>query len=451
MKKNEMIVLEITDITSEGNGVGRYEGIAVFVPETAIGDIIEAKIVKVLKNYCYGIVKQIITPSPDRITPDCDHFPKCGGCSLRHISYEAECRHKEKIVYDAFTRIGKIRAEFMPILSCPAPDNYRNKAQYPVGMTDDGAVCGFYAKRSHRIISGTQCRLLPPIFPKIADTVMKYLSSRNIQGYNEQTHRGTVRHIFLRQGYHTGEIMVCLVVTEDKRELFSELFSLLNQNYPEIKSIVMNINPDNTNVILGKKTITLSGNSLITDTMCENSIDIAPQAFYQINTPQAESLYRQAEEFADLTSNDTLLDLYCGAGTIGLSMAKKIKKLIGVEIIPQAVENAIKNAASNGIKNAEFICSDAGAAAEKLAAMGICPDVITIDPPRKGCDDLTLDSTVKMSPKRVVMISCNPSTAARDCAYLEALGYKVKKIRAVDMFPRTDHVECVVLLSREKS
>ena len=451
MKKNEIVRLEITDITSDGNGVGKYDNVAVFVPETAVGDLIDAKIVKVLKSYCFGIVHQMIAPSPDRVKSDCPYFPKCGGCSLRHISYEAECKHKEKIVYDAFTRIGKIQTEFMPILACPDPDKYRNKAQYPVGVTNKGAVCGFYAKRSHRIIGGTKCRLLPDVFTQIADTVMEYLNRNKIQGYDETAHKGTVRHIFIRQGYHSKEIMVCLVTASSKKEKFDGLCDVLTEKYPQVKSIVMNVNPDNTNVILGKKTITLRGKPHITDTMCGNSIDIAPEAFYQINTPQAEALYRQAEEFAELKESDTLLDLYCGAGTIGLSMAKKAKRLLGVEIIPQAVENARKNANANGIDNAEFICSDAGKAADELARQGIRPDVITIDPPRKGCDTLTLDSVVTMSPDRIVMISCNPATAARDCAYLETKGYRVHKARAVDMFPRTDHVECVVLLSRENS
>jgi len=447
LKKNEIITLEITDITNEGNGVGRADGMAVFVPETAVGDVLKVKIVKVLKNYCFGIVDKIITPSADRIEVDCPHFPKCGGCSFRHISYESEAKLKEKFVYDAFTRIGKIQTEFMPILSCENPDRYRNKAQYPVGVSKEGSICGFYAKRSHRIMSGNECMLLPEIFGETAKYIVDYINQNNISGYDEQTRKGLLRHIFIRQGYHSKELMICFVVTKDIDQKLMPLCDMLKEKVSDIKSIVMNINSENTNVILGKKTVTLYGSECISDIMCGNTIDISPQAFYQVNTCQAEKLYEQAAEFACLSGNELLIDLYCGAGTIGLSMADKEKKLIGVEIIPQAVENAKKNAKRNGIKNAEFICSDAGKAAAELAKKNTKPDVIVLDPPRKGCDNQTLEAVVKMNPDKIVMISCNPATAARDCSILSENGYKVEKVRAVDLFPRTAHVECLILLS----
>lgn len=451
MKKNEIVNLEITDITSDGNGIGKYDGMAVFVPETAVGDLLEVKIVKVLKNYCFGIVHKVITPSADRIEPDCPHFPKCGGCSFRHISYESESKLKEKFVYDAFTRIGKIQTDFMPIISCENPDRYRNKAQYPVGISDNGNICGFYAKRSHRIMSGYDCKLLPEIFSDIAKHIINYTNHNSIPAYDEQTKKGLLRHIFIRQGYHSEELMICLVVTKHSETLFRQLCSELSEKYSNIKSIVMNINPDNTNVILGKKTVVLYGESCISDIMCGNTVDIAPQAFYQVNTHQAEKLYQQAAEFAQLSGNELLLDLYCGAGTIGLSMADKVKKLIGVEIIPQAVDNAKKNAERNNIENAEFICADAGKAAQELAEKNTKPDVIVLDPPRKGCDANTLDAVVSMNPEKIVMISCNPATAARDCKILSENDYTVEKVRAVDLFPRTTHVECVVLMSRDKA
>lgn len=448
MQKNQIAEIEITDITTEGNGVGRLEGMAVFVPETAVGDVIEVKIVKVLKNYAYGIVNRIITPSNHRIKSDCPHFPKCGGCSFRHISYDAELKIKEKIVHDAFTRIGKIDCEFEPILGCDNTNGYRNKAQYPVSEKDGNVICGFYAKRSHRIIGGTKCRLLPDEFAQIAEFVLEYCQKNHISAYNEITHKGILRHIYLRKAPRTGDVMVCLIVS--KKSDFKTLPQQLSDNFPNIKSIVMNINPDNTNVILGKKTVVLHGTGKITDIMCQNVISIAPEAFYQINSPQAERLYAIAEDFAQLTGTEKLLDLYCGAGTIGLSMANHVKKLTGVEVVPQAVENAKENAKNSGIENAEFICSDAGMAAEKLAQSNELPDVVIMDPPRKGCDTLTLDSIAKMNPQKIVMISCNPSTAARDCAYLEQNNYKAVKVRAVDLFPRTTHVECVVLLSRNE-
>lgn len=449
MKKNQIITLEITDITSEGNGVGRAEdGMAVFVPETAVGDIAEIRIVKVLKNYAYGKTERLITPSVYRIASECGYFPKCGGCSLRHISYESELKIKEKTVFDAFTRIGGIDAEFLPILGCDSPDKYRNKAQYPVGIENGKPVCGFYAKRSHRIISGSKCRLLPDVFGNIADDIIEYAFENNIKSYDELTGKGLLRHIFIRQGYHTKEIMVCLVVTKKAEPKFTEMCSLLVSKYPDIKSIVMNINPENTNVILGDKTVVLWGKNKIQDVMCGNKINISPESFYQINTCQAERLYAAAEKFAKLQGNEILLDLYCGAGTIGLSMASKVKKLVGVEIVPQAVENAKENAKISGIKNAEFICADAGTAAQMLAGSGLKPDVITLDPPRKGCSNETLDAVLKMSPDKIVMVSCNPATAARDCAYLCQNCYVTEKIQAVDMFPRTGHVECVVLLTK---
>lgn len=449
MQKNQIAEIEITDITTEGNGVGRLEGMAVFVPETAVGDVIEVKIVKVLKNYAYGIVNRIITPSNHRIKSDCPHFPKCGGCSFRHISYDAELKIKEKIVHDAFTRIGKIDCDFEPILGCDNTNGYRNKAQYPVSEKDGNIICGFYAKRSHRIIGGSRCRLLPDEFAQIAEFVLEYCQNNHISAYNEITHKGILRHIYLRKAPRTGDVMVCLIVS--KKSDFKTLPQQLSDNFPNIKSIVMNINPDNTNVILGKKTVVLHGTGKITDIMCQNVISIAPEAFYQINSPQAERLYAIAEDFAQLTGTEKLLDLYCGAGTIGLSMANHVKKLTGVEVVPQAVENAKENAKNSGIENAEFICSDAGMAAEKLAQSNELPDVVIMDPPRKGCDTLTLDSVAKMNPQKIVMISCNPSTAARDCAYLEQNNYKALKVRAVDLFPRTTHVETVVLLSRNKA
>lgn len=448
MKKNEIIKLEIIDITTEGNGVGRYEGMTVFVPETAVGDVIFAKIVKILKSYCYGIVDSIINASPYRVEPDCPYFPKCGGCSFRHLSYEAELRTKEKIVKDAFTRIGKINCDFEPILGCESSIGYRNKAQYPVSEENGKMICGFYAKRSHRIIGGSKCMLLPDELCDIAEFIVKYCNENHISAYNEHTRNGLLRHIFLRKAPRTGEVMICLIVT--KKYDFKRLCEELTGKFNNVKSIALNMNSDNTNVILGNKTVVLWGKDSITDIMCGNVIDISTEAFYQVNSPQAERLYAIAKEYAKPEKDQLLIDLYCGAGTIGLSMADSVKKVIGIEIVPQAVENAKENAQNSGIHNTEFICSDAGKAAELLMKNGNRPDIVIMDPPRKGCDTLTLDSVVKMCPEKIVMISCNPSTAARDCAYLEQKGYRTKVVRAVDLFPRTTHVECVVLMSRKE-
>jgi 23S rRNA (uracil1939-C5)-methyltransferase len=291
---------------------------------------------------------------------------------------------------------------------------------------------------------------LPGVFSEIALDIINYSHEKNIPSYDETTNKGLLRHVFIRQGFHSKEIMVCLVVTKASALKFSGLCEILTEKYKDIKSIVMNINSDNTNVILGKKTVTLWGVDKINDTMCGNSISIAPEAFYQINTPQAEKLYSIAKNFAKLNGNEVLLDLYCGAGTIGLSMASEVKKVIGVEIVPQAVDNAKENAKKSNIENAEFICSDAAKAAEKLADDGIKLDIAVMDPPRKGSDSVTLDSVIRMNPAKIVMVSCNPATAARDCAYLCENGYNCEMVQAVDMFPRTTHVECVVLLSRNE-
>ena len=297
----------------------------------------------------------------------------------------------------------------------------------------------------------TSCRLQCDIFEDIANDIIQFINDNHIPAYNEENHSGIVRHIYLRRGYHSGEIMVCIVVKKDISDKLKALSKLLDSKYDCIKSFMMNINPKNTNVILGEKSINISGNSVIRDIMCGNQIELSLHSFYQINTCQAEKLYSIAKEFAELNGNELLIDLYCGAGTIGLSMAENVKKIIGVEIIPQAVDNAKKNAEINNIHNAEFICGDASDISAQLANKKISPDVIILDPPRKGCDMETLNAVSKMLPERVIMISCNPATAARDCAVMDTLGYKSQKVCVVDMFPATGHVECVVLLSRQKS
>ena len=449
LKKNQIVRFLITDITAEGNGVGHYDNMAVFVPMTAVGDDVCVKIVKVNKNYAYGIVDSIVTPSDSRVVPDCSVFGKCGGCTFRHISYEAELEIKNNIVKNAFQRIGKLNPVFEDILPCENRDFYRNKVQFPVTELNGKAACGFYAKRSHRVIPFTSCRLQNKIFQSIADDIIEFINANHIPAYNEEKQSGIVRHIYLRCGYHTGEVMVCIVVRKNISDKLVPMSIYLEKKYKCIKSFIMNVNPDNTNVILGSENITISGNPCICDIMCGNKIELSPHSFYQINTYQAERLYKIAENFANLNGSEFLLDLYCGAGTIGLSMSHKVRKLIGVEIIPQAVENAVRNTELNSISNADFICGDAADIALKLADSNTNPDIIIVDPPRKGCDNITIESVVRMSPEKIIMISCNPATAARDCSIFNSHGYSTLKVRAVDMFPSTGHVECVVLMSRK--
>ena len=450
LKKNDIIRLEITDITNEGNGVGRYEGIAVFVPAVAVGDIIDCRIVKVKKAFCYGKAESFTRLSDTRITSDCPVSKHCGGCSFRHITYEEECRLKASFIENSFKRIGKLEPEYLPFVSCKDIDLYRNKAQYPVADDNGKAVCGFYARRSHRVVEYTKCRLQPVIFSEIVETIMKYVNEHNIPAYNEITLKGLIRHIYLRRGEHSGEIMVCLVVTDLKKAgVFDDLVAIVAAKFDSVKTILLNENPRNTNVILGDKIKVLYGDGMISDTMCGNKISISPLSFYQVNTRQAELLYAKAAEFAQLSQNSTLLDLYCGTGTIGLSMARQVKKLVGVEVVESAIENAKANALANGITNAEFICGDAGEIAKVLFERGERPNVIIADPARKGCDQASLEYMAKMSPDRIVMISCNHTTAARDCAILDELGYSCDRVVGFDLFPRTTSVETLILLNKK--
>lgn len=447
MTKNDITELEITALTSEGSGIGKHNGMAVFVPKTAVGDVIEARIVKVLKNYAYGIIERIVTPSPDRVDNDCPAFGKCGGCVYRHITYAAELAAKEQIVRDAFKRLGGLSPEFLPICGSEQTERYRNKLQMPLSKTDDGKIIsGFFSERTHRVVPVDDCKLQPEIFSNIVEFVKQECQKLKISIYNEQAHEGVLRHVYLRRGHASGELCAVLVAKRKVPE-FKRLAAELSREFPEIRGVVLNINPDKTNVILGEREIVLSGNADITDKMCGISVEIAPKSFYQVNTPQAEKLYLQAAEFAE-PNGKTLLDLYCGIGTIGLSLAAQADRVIGAEIVPEAVENARQNALRNGLSNAEFICADASEAAAELVQRGLKPDVILLDPPRKGCDEQTLSACVKMNPERIVMISCNPATAARDCKFLSENGYSIEKARAFDLFPRTRHVECVVLMSK---
>ena len=449
MKKNDIVEIEITALSSECSGIGKKDGMVIFVPFSAIGDKLKVKILKVNKTYCYGKIERIITPSPDRVTPDCPVYTKCGGCSLRHISYEAQLRAKEQFVKDAFTRIGGLSPEFLPIIRNTNINGYRNKLQIPIGTDKDGnLIAGFYAFHSHRIVPCEKCLLQPDIFSKITADFLKISTGLNLTAYDETTHKGILRHLYLRKGYYSGEICLCIVVAKNVPEI-KILSDKLLEKYPEIVSSVINVNNRDTNVILGDEEIVLTSKNYICDIMCKNAVNIAPKAFYQVNTPCAEQLYSSACDFAE-PKGKTVLDLYCGAGTIGLSMARTAKKIIGVEIVPEAIENAKQNALANDITNCEFICADAAEAARILHSRSLRPDVIMVDPPRKGCGRDACEQIAAFSAPRIVMVSCNAATAARDCACFAELGYSTDKCVAVDMFSGTNHVETVVLLSHKK-
>ena len=453
LQKNQILTLRIERLSSDGSGVAHSaDGEAVFVPGTAPGDEARVRIVKDCGRYAFGILDELLTPSPDRIPVDCPVAGPCGGCSLRHLDYAAELRAKQESVLDAFRRIGGLEVPVLDILPSPEVDRYRNKVQFPVGVDKNGAPCiGFYAGRTHRIVPCPDCKLQPGMLNEIGNALCAFFAQQGIRPYDEQSGKGLVRHIFLRRGAHSGQIMVCLVCTRAKLPHAEQLCTALREQFPAISTILLNVNAKNTNVILGGENHILYGPGYIEDTLCGVPVRLGPLSFYQVNTLAAERLYGVAAQYAQLTPDDTLLDLYCGMGTIGLSMADQCRELIGVEIVPEAIESAKANAARMGkavAAKSRFFCADAGQAATQLAAEGLHPDIVMLDPPRKGCDEATLSAVVRMAPRRVVYVSCNPATAARDAAWLEKNGYHAEKVQPVDLFPRTKHVEAVLLLTK---
>ena len=453
LQKNQILTLRIERLSSDGSGVAHSaDGEAVFVPGTAPGDEARVRIVKDCGRYAFGILDELLTPSPDRIPVDCPVAGPCGGCSLRHLDYAAELRAKQESVLDAFRRIGGLEVPVLDILPSPEVDRYRNKVQFPVGVDKNSAPCiGFYAGRTHRIVPCPDCKLQPGVLNEIGNALCAFFAQQGIRPYDEQSGKGLVRHIFLRRGAHSGQIMVCLVCTRAKLPHAEQLCTALREQFPAISTILLNVNAKNTNVILGGENHILYGPGYIEDTLCGVPVRLGPLSFYQVNTLAAERLYGVAAQYAQLTPYDALLDLYCGMGTIGLSMADQCRELIGVEIVPEAIESAKANAARMGeavAAKSRFFCADAGQAATQLAAEGLHPDIVMLDPPRKGCDEATLSAVVRMAPRRVVYVSCNPATAARDAAWLEKNGYHAEKVQPVDLFPRTKHVEAVLLLTK---
>ena len=447
LAKNDEIELKIDGFTSEGSGVGHFDGMAVFVPGGAKGDTVLCHIIKAKKNYAVGKLIELIEPSPDRTAPDCPLFSRCGGCVYRHISYDAEKGLKTQRVVDCFARLGHIEISPEPIVG-GARERYRNKAQYPVRMERGELKIGFYSEKSHRVTDCEDCLLQPEEFAGIVKLFRAFLTDNHISIYDETTGRGLVRHLCLRKAFVTGEIMAVIVVNGKSLPASQTLVSRLTEAFPQIGSVYLNVNRADTNVVLGEKNILLYGREYIEDVLCGVRIRLGPMSFYQVNHAGAEKLYALAAEYLAPAGDETVIDLYCGAGTIGLSMADKIKNLIGVEIVPEAIENAKINARINGVENAEFLCADAEEAAAQLLARGIRPDAVIVDPPRKGCG-ATLPATIdKMDPKKIIYISCDPATLARDCAAFASLGWRVDRARPVDMFPATSHVEVVTLITR---
>ncbi len=456
LAKNQLVPLTVTGVTGEGSGVARYvdadtpaPGFVVFVPYTAVGDNILCRIVKVQKNHAFGRVEELLTPSPDRCAEvGCAVFGRCGGCAWRHVTYAAECRYKAAWVKDTLSRVGGLDIEPLPLVGSEQVSRYRNKAQFPVAVSEDGPLMGFFAPRSHRIVACRDCALQPVAFAAVLEAVDAWMRQYDVPPYDEGKHKGFVRHIYIREGAVSGQLMVCLVCTSGKIPAAAALIDVVRKAAPRLTSLVVNINPARTNVILGDGGYTLWGESAIADTLCGLHFRLSPHSFYQVNHAQTERLYALAAEAAGLTGKETLLDLYCGTGTIGLFMASRAGQVIGVEVVPAAVEDARRNAAANGISNARFICADAAEAAKQLACEGVRPDVVVLDPPRKGCDAALVDTVVEMSPARVVYVSCDPATLARDLKRFAACGYATQSVQPVDMFPRTAHCENIALLTR---
>lgn len=442
IKKNDDINLNIENMTSEGSAVGHYGGVAVFVRGAVPGDEIIAHIIKAKKTYCIAVIKELLKPSPSRIESDCPVSSKCGGCSFRNMTYAEELRYKKSRVEDAVKRIAHLDIPVNDIIGAEKAEHYRNKAQYPVSIESGKLTAGFYAYKSHRIILCENCSLQPEEFKDILKAFSKWAESSSVTSYDENTGKGLLRHIYLRKAVGTGEIMACAVINGDSLPDSETLINELNI-FPAVKSICVNINKENSNVILGEKTVTLWGADTIKDTLLGKTFEISPNSFYQVNHDQCERLYSKAGEYAALTGSETVVDLYCGAGTIGLTLSDKAKKIFGIEIVPQAVENANKNAALNGVTNAEYFLGDAFDGAKELEKREITPDVVILDPPRKGCQREVLQTVANMNPKRIVYVSCDSATLARDLEILNTLNYTAKEITPVDMFPRTPHVEVV--------
>ena len=452
VKKNEEYVITIEDMGSEGEGIGKVDGFTLFVKDALPGDVAKVKVIKEGKTYGYGRLMEVMTPSPDRVEPKCPVARQCGGCQIQELSYEAQLAFKQNKVKNNLERIGKIEPasyEMCTIIGMDEPYHYRNKAQFPVGMDKEGnIVTGFYAGRTHSIIPCDDCAIGDDINASILSVIKSHMKQYNIKPYDEEKHTGLVRHILIRRGFTTGQVMVCIIINGTELKASDKLVDKLKE-IEGMKSISLNINKDKTNVIMGKKVIDLFGEGYITDYIGDVKFRISPLSFFQVNPVQTRQLYGKALEFAGLTGNETVWDLYCGVGTISLFLAKAAKKVYGVEIVPEAIEDARKNAHINGIDNAEFFVGKAEEVVPRMyKEQGIGADVVVVDPPRKGCDEKLLETMIEMNPERIVYVSCDSATLARDLKYLREHGYEVRKVQAVDMFPHTGHVETVILMTR---
>ena len=450
IKKNDCFTVSIEDMSEDGSGIGKLDGYIWFIKDAVKGDVVEAKAMKMKKSYGFARLMRVITPSPDRIEPACPVARQCGGCQLQAMSYESQLKFKENKVYNNLRRIGGFTdIPFLPIMGMDEPWRYRNKAQFPFGRNKNGEiVTGFYAGRTHDIIPQEDCLLGVEENKKILESIKEYMIENHVAPYEEETHQGLIRHALIRKGFKTGELMVCVIINGKKLPRSEKLVEKLCR-FDGMTSISYSINTDKTNVILGKELVNLYGPGYITDYIGDVKYRISPLSFYQVNPVQTEKLYGTALEYAGLTGGEVVWDLYCGIGTISLFLAQKAKKVYGVEIVPQAIDDARENAKLNGLDNVEFFVGKAEEVLpEQYEKNKVYADVIVVDPPRKGCDEQCLNTIVTMAPKRVVYVSCDSATLARDLKMLCEKGYEVEKVRCCDMFGWTTHVETVCLLSK---
>lgn len=448
--KNKEYELNIDSLCGNGNGVGRIDGFVVFVPATAAGDRVRAKIIKVTKNYAVGKLSEILVPSPDRCENGCEVSAKCGGCSFRHITYDAECALKRAMINDSFSHIGGLNLEISEFLGAKETERYRNKAMYPVAQDKDGKlISGFYAAMTHRVIEHSDCLIGPEIFAKIKDKALEVMTELYLSAYDEESEKGLVRSIYMRKS-SKNDVLLTVIANGDSlgKENEKAFCEKMTAFFPQICGILLNTNKKAGNSLLGEKWRTLWGDEYLYDTLCGKKFRIAPAAFYQVNHAQTERLYTAAREMAQIKKGDVVFDLYCGTGTIGIIMAEEDVKLVGVEISKEATVDAAYNAKKNGI-DAEFICLDTGEALDTPRLKEKNPDVIIIDPPRKGCGEDAAKKIASFGARRIVYISCNPQTLARDLVTFKERGYVPEKAVGVDLFPRTGHVETVVCLSRK--
>ena len=444
--------ININGLGHSGEGVGRYQDFTVFVPQALPGETVTAVITTVKKTYATGRLVTVDSPSPHRIAPACSLYTQCGGCQLQHISYEEQLHVKRQQVIDALTRIGKLTDVVVhPTLGAANPWYYRNKMQFPVGEKNGKVAVGCFSQGSHDIVDTDNCMIQHQINNDIAREVKAIITDLGIEPYNERTGRGIIRHVLGRVGTATGEVMVVLVTATDRLPERQALINRLQANIAGLVSIVQNVNPKHTNIILGNKTATLWGSDTITDKLGEFSFVISARSFFQVNTAQAETLYNQAVKYAGLTGSETVIDAYCGTGTIALFLARQASRVYGIEIVEQAIRDARKNAVNNGVTNVEFVVGDATLIMPQLFKQGIRPDVIVVDPPRAGCEQKVLETFAQMEPKRIIYVSCNPASLARDLAVLAGMGYATREVQPVDMFAQTFHVETVTLLQREET